>query len=125
MCSKPTPRHLRQGENPDTVNETLERVEHLGKCVLFLFCGMRIYPQTELHELSRKEGPGNEIRDLLSPTFYRSSLVGSREILDKVKERAAGRLNWMIGDGGERVASILSRMHARGHTGPLWEYLVR
>jgi radical SAM superfamily enzyme YgiQ (UPF0313 family) len=113
------------GENPDTVNETLERVEHLGKCVLFLFCGMRIYPQTELHELSRKEGPDNEIRDLLSPTFYRSSLVESREILDKVKERAAGRLNWIIGDGGERVASILSRMHARGHTGPLWEYLVR
>jgi radical SAM superfamily enzyme YgiQ (UPF0313 family) len=113
------------GENPDTLNETLERAELLSQCVLFLFCGMRIYPQTELHELSRKERPGNEIQDLLSPTFYRSAMVGSREILDKVKERAAGRLNWVIGDGGERVGSIISRMHARGHTGPLWEHLVR
>jgi radical SAM superfamily enzyme YgiQ (UPF0313 family) len=113
------------GENPGTLDETLELVEHLGKCVLFFFCGMRIYPQTELYEVFQKEGQGDESRDLLLPTFYRSPLVGSREILDKVKERAGERLNWIIGDGGERVARVVSRMHAHGHTGPLWEHLMR
>jgi radical SAM superfamily enzyme YgiQ (UPF0313 family) len=113
------------GENPDTLDETLARVEHLGECVLFLFCGMRIYPQTELYELFRKEGQCGDTRNLLPPTFYRSPLVGSGEILDKVKEKAGGRLNWVIGDGEERVARVISRLHAHGHTGPLWEHLKR
>jgi hypothetical protein len=42
-----------------------------------------------------------------------------------VKARAEGHPNWIIGSGGEKTAGIVSRMHKRGHTGPLWEFLVR
>jgi hypothetical protein len=31
----------------------------------------------------------------------------------------------VIGSGGTRTAAVLRTMHQRGHTGPLWEYLVR
>jgi radical SAM superfamily enzyme YgiQ (UPF0313 family) len=113
------------GENSDTVNETLERIEQLGKCALFLFCGMRIYPQTELHDMARHERLVDDTRDLLEPVFYQSSRIGSEEVLARVRQQANGRLNWLIGDGGEPAARILSKMYARGHSGPLWEYLMR
>jgi hypothetical protein len=113
------------GENFDTVNETLEGIEHLGLCALFLFCGMRIYPQTALGSLARKEGQVDDTRNLLEPVFYRSPAIGGEEILDRVRRRANGRLNWLIGDGGEQAARIMARLHARGHSGPLWEHLLR
>jgi radical SAM superfamily enzyme YgiQ (UPF0313 family) len=113
------------GENSDTVNETLERIEQLGKCALFLFCGMRIYPQTELYDMARHDRQVDDTRDLLGPVFYHSSRIGSEEVLARVRQQANGRLNWLIGDGGEPAARILSKMHARGHSGPLWEYLIR
>jgi len=113
------------GENFDTVNETLERIEQLGKCALFLFCGMRIYPQTELYDMARHDRQVDDTRNLLEPVFYHSSRIGSGEVLARVRQQANGRLNWLIGDGGEPAARILSKMHARGHSGPLWEYLIR
>ena len=113
------------GENSATVCETLERIEQLDKCVLFFFCAMRILPQTELHDIARKDGQAQESRNLLEPVFYQSPLIGSRKIMARVQERARGRLNWIIGDGGDHTAGVISRMHARGYSGPLWEYLIR
>jgi hypothetical protein len=34
-------------------------------------------------------------------------------------------MNWVIGAGGDETADIVSRLYARGHTGPLWEYLIQ
>jgi radical SAM superfamily enzyme YgiQ (UPF0313 family) len=113
------------GESPDTVRETLEHIEQLGKCVLFFFCAMRIFPQTELYDIARKDGQTKKSRNLLEPVFYQSSLIDNREILTQVQERAGGRLNWIIGDGGDHTAGIISRMYARGYSGPLWEHLIR
>jgi radical SAM superfamily enzyme YgiQ (UPF0313 family) len=113
------------GEDSDTLGETLERVERLHRCVLFFFCGMRIYPQTELHELTWRADPADGSRNLLGPVFYQSAGIGSREIFNRVRERTGSRPNWIIGDGGEKAASVVARLHARGHSGPLWEYLVR
>jgi radical SAM superfamily enzyme YgiQ (UPF0313 family) len=113
------------GENSDTVNETLKGVEHLEACALFIFCGMRIYPQTALDDLARQDGQIDDARDLLEPFFYRSLAIGGEEILDRVRRQANGRLNWLIGDGGEQAARIIAKLHARGHSGPLWEHLIR
>ena len=113
------------GETSDTVNETLERIEQLAKCALFLFCGMRIYPQTELNDMARHDRQVDDTRSLLEPVFYHSSRIGSEVVLARVKQQANGRLNWLIGDGGEQAARIMARLHARGHSGPLWEHLLR
>lgn len=111
------------GENSDSVNETLERIEQLGKCALFLFCGMRVYPQTELCDMARHDGQVGDARGLLEPVFYQSSRIGSAEVLSRVRRQANGRSNWVIGDGGEQAARVIAKLHARGHSGPLWEYL--
>jgi radical SAM superfamily enzyme YgiQ (UPF0313 family) len=113
------------GENSDTVDETLSGIERLEACVLFLFCGMRIYPQTALESLARKDGQIDVTQDLLESVFYRSSAIGGEEILNRVRQRANGRMSWLIGDGGEQAARIMTKLHARGHSGPLWEYLIR
>ncbi|MGA9536674.1 MAG: lipid biosynthesis B12-binding/radical SAM protein [Desulfobacterales bacterium] len=113
------------GETPATMVETLERLERLDKCALFFFCGMRIYPQTDLYEMACRDGQIQASGNILEPLFYRSPEIGGREIMTRVQERAGGRLNWIIGDGGEQTAGVISKMHARGYSGPLWELCIR
>jgi len=113
------------GETPDTLAETLENSSRIKKSVLFIFCGMRIYPGTPLFSLSVAEGLVEESRELLDPVFYNSALISREHILDRVREKAAQRTNWIIGAGGEETCSIVSRMYQKGYSGPLWEYLIR
>ncbi|MFO7985973.1 MAG: hypothetical protein R6U38_08910 [Desulfatiglandaceae bacterium] len=61
----------------------------------------------------------------MKPVFYEPEDIGSHEIVRRVTQWADGRLNWVIGAGGEATARIISRMYSRGYTGPLWEYLIR
>ncbi len=112
------------GENADTLNETLSGVDDLNKAVLFFFCGMRIYPYTALYDIAVKEGQITKNQVLLEPVFYCSAL-NADTIVGRVKERSAGRPNWIIGSGGSAAADIIARLDERGHSGPLWEYLIR
>jgi hypothetical protein len=43
----------------------------------------------------------------------------------RIQERAKGKMNWVYGDGGEKGERVVSRLHAHGHKGPLWELLLR
>lgn len=113
------------GETPATMAHTLDRLEGLDKCALFFFCGMRIYPRTGLYAVACRDGQAGATGDLLEPLFYRSPTIDGRAILAAVREHAAGRLNWIVGDGGAQTAGVISRMHARGHVGPLWEHRIR
>jgi len=113
------------GETTGTLEETLTNIGKLKKSVLFIFCGMRIYPGTPLFTLSESEGLVDDSIELLDPVFYSSQEISKRHILDRVREKAARRVNWIIGAGGEESFSIVSRMYQKGYSGPLWEYLVR
>ena len=113
------------GETSDTLEETLSGIQNLNKAVFFFFCGMRIYPHTELYEIAVKDGQITPSQSLLEPVFYRSPAISGDKIIQRVKDRANGRLNWIIGSGGKETAGVVARMYKRGHTGPLWEYLIR
>lgn len=113
------------GENPETLNETLSNVDKLKKSVLFFFCGMRIYPHTKLYEMAVKEGQISKTQSLLEPVFYHTPFIETDEIIRRVKDEAKDRPNWVIGSGGTETASITAKLYQRGHTGPLWEYLIR
>lgn len=112
------------GETSDTLDETLGRLDGLEKSALFFFCGMRIYPNTRLFDIAAREGQATEGNDAATPFFYRSPFIETSEILRRLKERGAGRRNWIIGSGGGKTARVVERLYERGHTGPLWEYLV-
>jgi radical SAM superfamily enzyme YgiQ (UPF0313 family) len=113
------------GEDARTLEETLNRVEELGKAVFFVFCGIRIFPHTPLCDLALKEGQVTTDQDLLAPVFYRSKGIEAQEIISKVQKQARSRMNWIYGDGGEKSERIVARMHAHGHAGPLWELLLQ
>jgi len=112
------------GETAATLAQTLERAAALPRCVAFFFCGLRIYPGTELQRIAAAEGKLAPQADLLAPRYYASDAVSSDEILAAVRAGARQRPWWVVGSGGARVARTLQRMYQRGHSGPLWEKLV-
>ncbi len=111
------------GETLDTVDETLAAAEALSDAALFFFCGMRVYPGTELERIARREGQLDG-GSLLPPVFYAPPGLPLAEIAAHVERRADGRLNWIVGAGAGRAAALIARMHERGQAGPLWEKLV-
>jgi len=113
------------GEDAGTLSETLSNIDKLKKTVLFLFCGMRIYPHTALYHRALAEGVISPTEDLLPPVFYQSPAISSEAIQDAAREAARGRFNWVIGAGDPETAALVEKMYARGFTGPLWEYLIR
>lgn len=113
------------GENEETLRETLENADRLEKTVLFFFCGIRIYPHTEIYDIALHEGQISESDDLLEPVFYRSGAISSDEIFRIVREHAGGRENWFVGSTDASIVRLMSRLYRRGHTGPLWEMLIR
>ena len=112
------------GENRETLRETLEGIDRLNRAVFFFFCGIRIYPHTVLYETAVREGQIQASQNLLAPVFYRSPYLSGPEIIRTVEAHAAGRINWLIGAGEGKATRILPRLYERGHTGPLWEYLI-
>lgn len=113
------------GESEETLVQTFEKVEKLEQTVHFFFTGMRIYPHTKLYEISIEEGKISRDTSLLEPFYYESDAISPDAIGSLVKAHAAERINWVVGSGGEEAASIVSKMHSRGFSGPLWEFLIR
>jgi hypothetical protein len=111
------------GETPETLEESLDRLEGYDRCVVFFYPGMRIYPGTPLFHRAVGEGQIPPGIDLLEPVFYRSPGIDTAGILERVTAR--NRPNWIIGTGGEVTARSLATLHRRGFSGPLWEHLIR
>jgi hypothetical protein len=107
------------------VEETLATMETLDKAAFYIFCGVRILPHTRLYEVACQEGQVRPGEDLLTPRFYQAPGIGSQEIRERIEARARGRINWVYGDGGDGLERVLARMYRRGHSGPLWELLLR
>lgn len=113
------------GETPDTLQRTLSNVELLENCVNFFFCGVRIYPGTQLYAQALREGQVTPGQSLLEPLFYRAPAMASLDLEAMVVAHGRRRMNWILGAGGERVEKTVAMMYARGHSGPLWEKLIR
>jgi radical SAM superfamily enzyme YgiQ (UPF0313 family) len=111
------------GESAETVEETLEAASALEGAAFFVFCGMRVYPGTGLWRRAVEEGQLDPRTDLLDPAWYRPSAIGLDEIESRVRAHAARHPSWLVGDGAGEVQDRVARLHARGRTGPLWEWL--
>ncbi|MCP4682465.1 MAG: radical SAM protein [Desulfobacterales bacterium] len=112
-------------ESSGTLNETFSNASALEKSLIFFFCGVRVYPHTELYDIALKQGVISKSMDILEPVFYRPTSMENDEIVHLVEEEAKERPNWLIGSGGKETAGTVSRLHDRGHSGPLWEFLIR
>jgi radical SAM superfamily enzyme YgiQ (UPF0313 family) len=113
------------GETEETLEDSLAQIERLEKSVFFLFGGMRIYPNTSLHELAVREGQLAAGQSIVEPVFYQPPGISLSAIAQRLTERARGRENWVEASGAAAATRALRRMHQRGRSGPLWEHLVR
>jgi radical SAM superfamily enzyme YgiQ (UPF0313 family) len=113
------------GENKQTLQKTLIGLDSLEKAVFFFFCGIRVYPHTDLYDVALREGQIAAEQNILPPVFYRSGEISVTEIMQMVENHANGRLNWLIGAGEAKATRVLPKLYRRGFTGPLWEYLIQ
>ena len=112
------------GENVETLDNTLRKVEKLDKAVIIFFCGARIYPYTPLFKIAVSEGQISETDSLLEPVFYRPAEIAPEKIIDRVTKMARSRSNWLIGVGSSENARGMMKLYQHGYTGPLWERLI-
>jgi hypothetical protein len=106
----------------EMVTQTLDRYDRITDAVFF--CGVRIYPRTELHPIALGAGQVGPADDLLAPRFYAPAGLTVDTIADVVTTRARSRRHWVIGSGDEQMATAMKRLYHHGRTGPLWELLV-
>jgi radical SAM superfamily enzyme YgiQ (UPF0313 family) len=111
------------GEDEKTLAETFLNAGRLEKGVFFFFCGIRIYPGTELYDIARAEGQLVSGENLLEPVFYRSRSLEGMDLIRCVEDHARERPNWVIGSGGAKIRHTVARLYAKGYAGPLWEQL--
>jgi radical SAM superfamily enzyme YgiQ (UPF0313 family) len=112
------------GETAETLAESFSHIDRLEKAVLFLFCGMRIFPHTSLHEIALQEGQLSSGQSILEPVFFQPPSISLTDIAREVEAHAEGKEHWFRAAGGEQTSQVLARLYRRGHTGPLWEYLI-
>ncbi len=113
------------GESAATILETLDNIDTLTRTVLFFFIGIRIYPQTELYDIALAEGKISPATNMLEPIFYEADDIDRLTIETLVTARVGKRVNCIVGSGGSSEVTPVSKMYARGYTGPLWEHLIR
>ena len=112
------------GETVETVNATLDLCDRIEDAVLFFFCGVRIYPGTQVHAIALREGQVGPTDDLLAPRFYAPAGLHLDVINDMVSARSRGRSHWVLGSGDANMAAVMKRLYQRGQIGPLWDRLV-
>jgi radical SAM superfamily enzyme YgiQ (UPF0313 family) len=113
------------GESAATVTESLGNIDKLNKTFCFFYIGIRILPQTAMYDIALREGKITTSTNLLKPIFYEADDIDRHSIEELVRARVGKRINCLVGSSGPDEIRAVNKMYSRGHTGPLWEHLIR
>ncbi len=111
------------GEDDATLAEGLANMQQLGAAVVFAFSGIRIFPDSPLHQQAIDEGIINAETSLLKPVYYFSPQLDRRQMEKRITESFAGQKNRIFppSEGLKR----LTVMKNFGYRGLMWDHLVR
>jgi len=110
------------GETPDTVEEGIRNILSLQKCVVFIFMGIRLLPDTALARLAIKEGLISADDGLLTPVYYHSPLVDKKWLEERLTAAFADVRHCVFPP--DAMDSSLQVLHKLGYTGPMWDLLL-
>ncbi len=110
-------------ENEETLKEGLANLERLKKCVVFAFVGIRILPNTGIYDRAVADTIISEDQSLLSPVFYFSPHVSQENLVSSIRKSFANRLDRIY--PCNEFESKIKMLHGLGHTGPLWDFILR
>ncbi len=111
------------GETRETILESFALMDELEPTAVITMTGIRIYPNTALHQSAIDEGVIGESTQLLDPVFYISPPIQDC-FADLITSEAMKRRNW-IAPGLEVNASsaMLEAIRMFKVRGPLWKMI--
>ncbi|MBI5056057.1 MAG: lipid biosynthesis B12-binding/radical SAM protein [Nitrospirae bacterium] len=111
------------GETQETVLEGIENIKRLQKCVVFVFMGIRILPDTHLAKIALKEKVLLPDNNMLKPIYYISPAV-DKDWLEKTLTEAFASIRHCIFPP-DTFDSSLRMLHKMGYSGTLWDMLLQ
>ena len=110
------------GETAETVEEGIKNILSLKKCVVFIFMGIRILPETALQRLAIKENVIAPEEGLLKPVYYLSPLVEKKWMEERLTAAFADVRHCIFPP--DAMDNSLQILHKLGYTGPMWDLLL-
>jgi radical SAM superfamily enzyme YgiQ (UPF0313 family) len=110
------------GESMHTVSEGLENLNRLEQCVMFAFSGIRIFPNTEVHDFALREGLLAEKDSLLKPVYYFSPNINPEVMNTEIAAAFRGHRNRIFPPSEALLR--MATMNRFGFRGLLWDKLI-
>ena len=110
------------GETKETVLEGIENIMGLKHCVMFIFMGIRILPNTLLAQIAIQENIISPEEGMLKPVYYISPLV-DKKWLEETLTAAFSKTRHCIFPP-DALDNSLGVLHKLGYSGTLWDLLL-
>jgi radical SAM superfamily enzyme YgiQ (UPF0313 family) len=131
LCSKLNVNHCHYllfggpGEDEKTIEESFQLMDQLNPTAVIAMLGIRIYPGTELEQISLSQGVIEKDTNLMYPFFYISPALKGR-LEDIIRERALEKRQWIVPGLEINITQNLMEQIRRFRVrGPLWELVGR
>lgn len=111
------------GETRETVAEGLANIAQLEHCVVFVYSGIRILPNTQLHARAVAEGLIAPDLPLQEPVHYMSPLLDAEEMNRTIEASFHRRRDRIFPPSEGRIRG--DAMYRLGYRGLLWDQLLR
>ena len=113
------------GEDEETIEESFRLMDQLDPTAVIAMLGIRIYPGTEMQQISISQGVISQDNNLIYPFFYISPALGGR--LDEIiQEKALARKRWIVpGLEINITQNLIEQIRKFRVRGPLWELVGR
>ncbi|MGB9629304.1 MAG: lipid biosynthesis B12-binding/radical SAM protein [Thermodesulfobacteriota bacterium] len=113
------------GEDEQTIEESFRLMDELHPTAIIAMLGIRIYPGTELEQVSLSEGLIDSHTNLIFPHFYISPPLKGK-LVEIVREKALMRNRWIVpGLEINITQELMEGIRRFGIRGPLWELVGR
>jgi radical SAM superfamily enzyme YgiQ (UPF0313 family) len=131
LCSKLNINHCHYllfggpGENEETIEESFRLMDQLDPTAVIAMLGIRIYPGTEMEQISISQGVIPQNGNLIYPHFYISPALGGR-LGEIIQEKALARKRWIVpGLEINITQNLIEQIRKFRVRGPLWELVGR
>jgi len=131
LCSKLNVNHCHYllfggpEEDEETIEESFQLMDQLDPTAVIAMLGIRIYPGTEMEQISLSQGVIHENSNLIYPHFYISPKLGGR-LIEMIQEKALARKRWIVpGLEINITQNLIEQIRRFRIRGPLWELVGR
>ncbi|MCP4671175.1 MAG: lipid biosynthesis B12-binding/radical SAM protein [Desulfobacula sp.] len=109
-------------ETVKTVHQGISNIINLKKTVSFIFLGIRILPNTKLHDIAIKQEILKKDDDLLKPVYYIAPGLDRQWMHSTLNEQFKPYRHCVFPP--DALENSVKFLHKLGHTGLMWDLLI-